>query len=541
MMAMALPLNPRTLQVRLSVITLLIVGLSLLLASYIDRYYMDQLARENFRTKAVALRSQVELEIRSLADVRNQKAREKQFDALVARNPDLLLLQLYGLPGRPSGAPELLVSRGEPANGIVEDIPAAVAETLATGRVASFGHAQTTRHRLSLAVPVSVRHARVGALYAEFWTGQFDAVLDHHRRWSMMIRFLAGLLIVLAVNGYLYFHVHRPLRTLRSGVAAVGSRDLTASVPVQRQDEIGELAGQFNLMVAQLRAAAQENQQLYQALKAAHDDLQQKVADATAELIRRNEELERLNEMLSSAQRETARVQRLAVLGQIVATVAHKIGTPLTAISGHVQLLAEDPRMDPAAKQRVRTILGQIDRMSRIVQDLLTLARKPAVNFTPVDMNTVLEQALNLFRPMLDQQRIELLTEFADNLPTVQGDLLQLQDVFANLIDNALEAMPDGGRLQVRTSPWISTDSGTNRVWVAVEIGDTGHGIAPDHLERVFEPFFTTKKAGQGTGLGLAIALESVQLHGGRLSVDSEVGKGSRFLALLPTAEGMPS
>ncbi|MGH7256219.1 MAG: sensor histidine kinase, partial [Nitrospirales bacterium] len=382
---------------------------------------------------------------------------------------------------------------------------------------------------------------RVAALYAEFWTGQFDAVLDHHRRWSMIIRFLAGLLIVLAVNVYLYFHVHRPLRSLRSGVAAVGSRDLTASVPVQRQDEIGELAGQFNLMVAQLRAAAQENQQLYQALKAAHDDLQQKVADATAELIRRNEELERLNEMLSSAQRETARVQRLAVLGQIVATVAHKIGTPLTAISGHVQLLAEDPQMDPAAKKRVRTILGQIDRMSRIVQDLLTLARKPAVGFTPVDMNTVLEQALNLFRPMLDQQRIELLTEFADNLPTVQGDLLQLQDVFANLIDNALEAMPDGGRLQVRTSPWISTDSGTNRVWVAVEIGDTGHGIAPDHLERVFEPFFTTKKAGQGTGLGLAIALESVQLHGGRLSVDSEVGKGSRFLALLPTAEGLPS
>ena len=535
---MPLPVDVRSLHVKLTVITLLIVGASLLIAHLIDRHYVSELARENLRAKAYALLRSVDVRITKGEDLQSEADRQQALATLYEEQPDLLLLQLY-VPSDPEGgAPVALITHGDAGEADLREVPAEVREVFASGQQASTVGSDARPHRMNLALPVRAGGQVVGALYAVVWTGQFDSLLEHHRRWSLGIRALAGLLIVVAINLFLYFHVHRPLRQLRSAVTAVAQRDLTVAVPIERQDEIGLVGGQFNLMVEQLRLVAQENRHLYEALKEANESLQRRVADATAELVKRNRELEDLNELLSATQRETARVQRLAVLGQTVATVAHRIGTPLTAISGHIQLLAEDHDLPPAIRGRVATVMEQIQRLSRVIQDLLTLSRKPELGRAGVDVNAVIEQVLNLFRPSVEQQRIELVTEFAEGLPPITAYGAQIHEVFTNLIDNAVDAMPAGGRLTVRT---FQTDMPPEGPAVVVEIADTGAGIDPRHQERIFEPFFTTKPAGLGTGLGLAIAYEAVRLHGGHVNVTSEPGKGTRFLVRFPVSREAPA
>lgn len=538
---MAFRVDPRSLHVRVTIITLMIVGVSLLLADLLDRHYVSELARENLHAKTVGLLRSFNMKVATRADLHSDLAGKRELAALYEENPDILLLQLYVSEGGLTALPVPLITHGDATGMDLSTVPGAVREVLATGqKVSQLGY-DGAAHRMSLAVPVRIQQEVVGALYAEVWTGQFDSLLAHHRTWSITIRTFAGVLIVVAINLFLYFHVHRPLRRLQSAVTAVAKRDLTASVPVERQDEIGLVGVQFNLMVEQLRLVAEENRRLYEALKEANDSLQGRVAEATAELLKRNQELEDLNEVLSATQRETARVQRLAVLGQTVATVAHRIGTPLTGISGHIQLLAEDPSLSEPIRSRVKTVMGQIERLSRVIQDLLTLARKPEPPRTRLDVNAVLEQVLNLFRPGIEQQRIELVTEFGDNMPPIAADGAQLHEVFTNLIDNALDAMPRGGRLMVRTYLQEASDAGGRSRCIVAEIGDTGTGIDPQHRDRVFEPFFTTKPLGLGTGLGLAIAKEAVRLHGGQLTVTSTVGKGTCAKVSLPAPGGARS
>lgn len=527
-------LDPGSLHVRVTIMTLMIVGASLLLADLIDRHYVSELARENLHAKTVGILRSFDLKISKRDDLRGDLAGAQELATLYEENPDILLLQVYVSDGGPTAAPVALITYGDATGMEPSMVPREVREVLATGQKVSRLGYDAAGHRMSLAVPIRAKQQVVGALYAEVWTAQFDSLLAHHRTWSITIRILAGVLIVLAINLFLYFHVHRPLRRLQSAVTAVAKRDLTTSVPVERQDEIGLVGAQFNLMVEQLRLVAEENRRLYEALKEANDSLQGRVAEATSELLKRNQELEELNDVLSATQRETARVQRLAVLGQTVATVAHRIGTPLTGISGHIQLLAEDQSLSDAVRSRVTTVTGQIERLSRVIEDLLTLARKPDPPRTQVDVNAVLEQVLNLFRPAIEQQRIELVTEFSDTLPPITADGTQLHEVFTNLIDNALDAMPKGGRLMIRTHHDESSTAGVRRRLIVAEIGDTGTGIDPRHRDRVFEPFFTTKPSGLGTGLGLAIAKEAIRLHGGQITMTSEVGKGTCIKVSLP-------
>jgi signal transduction histidine kinase len=350
---------------------------------------------------------------------------------------------------------------------------------------------------------------------------------------------IKGLVIVLAINLFLYFRVHRPVRALLSAVEAVARGKLLTTVPVRGRDEIGQLAERFNLMVERIRAATEENTQLYEKLRLAHDLLQVRVEEATAELRRKNRELARTNELLSTSQREAARAQRLSAIGQLAATLAHQIGTPLTAVSGHLQLLEEDPQLGPEARKRLKIVETQIERESRIIQDLLIYARKPDPVFLPMDLNACLEECLALLRPEIDRRHVALNLLLDPALPKAHADSQQVHEVFCNLIENAMDAMPQGGTLTVQSQVVEAPTTEKTNHWLAIDIADTGPGIAPEHREQIFQPFFTTKKAGRGTGLGLAIAFDTVRSHGGQMLVESESGQGTRFRVLLRGSEGV--
>lgn len=527
------------LSVKVSLLLLLIVGIAAASVEYFDRHYSKSFIQGNYLQEIMAVVRQVGAEMTALADLRDRTARELEINKLRANRPDLLDVALYALPEDKSGQPFLVVNAGITASPGLEPAPALVVQALLNNQSISDVRGWEATHRVKVASPITIDGRLAGATYAEFSTALFDELQKSQRRLELTRILIKGLVIVLAINLFLYFRVHRPVRALLSAVEAVARGKLLTTVPVRGRDEIGQLAERFNLMVERIRAATEENTQLYEKLRLAHDSLQVKVEEATAELRRKNRELARTNELLSTSQREVARAQRLSAIGQLAATLAHQIGTPLTAVSGHLQLLEEDPQLGAEARKRLKIVETQIERESRIIQDLLIYARKPDPVFLPMDLNVCLEECLALLRPEIDRRHVVLNQVLDAALPKAHADPQQVHEVFCNLIENAMDAMPQGGTLTVQSQVVEASMAEKINHWLAVDIADTGPGIEPEHREQIFQPFFTTKKAGRGTGLGLAIVFDTIRSHGGQVLVESEPGRGTRFRVLFKGEEGV--
>lgn len=222
--------------------------------------------------------------------------------------------------------------------------------------------------------------------------------------------------------------------------------------------------------------------------------------------------------------------EKLSSIGLLAAGVAHEVNTPLTGVSSYTQMLLgmlneNDPKR--ALLQKVRT---QAERASDIVNNLLNFSRTgSAEQFAGVNVARVLDDTLQLLEPQLRRSQIEIVRSYEMDAPEVYGNAGKLQQVFTNLLLNARDAIPDGGRIKVSTS---TADDGS----VVAEIADTGIGIAPENVAKIYDPFYTTKGVGQGTGLGLAVSYGIVQEHAGRISVDSTPGHGTTFRITLPAA-----
>jgi two-component system NtrC family sensor kinase len=221
--------------------------------------------------------------------------------------------------------------------------------------------------------------------------------------------------------------------------------------------------------------------------------------------------------------------EKLSSIGLLAAGVAHEINTPLTGVSSYTQmLLGMFTEHDPKHKL-LEKIHRQTERATGIVNNLLNFSRTGNVTeFADVDVNHVLDDTLQLLEPQLRQSQVEIAREYDNDLPRVYGNPGKLQQVFTNLLLNARDALPDGGRVTLRT-----TSDGDA---VAVQVADTGIGIAPENVARIYDPFFTTKGVGRGTGLGLAVSYGIVQEHSGHIAVESAPGRGTTFRITLPTA-----
>ncbi|MGB9894130.1 MAG: sensor histidine kinase, partial [Candidatus Saccharicenans sp.] len=217
--------------------------------------------------------------------------------------------------------------------------------------------------------------------------------------------------------------------------------------------------------------------------------------------------------------------EKLASIGLLSAGVAHEINTPLTGISSYVQML-QKKLTDAHYAQILEKIEAQTERVNRIIKNLLNFARNPTdESYHRVDLKDSLEEIISLIEYRLKSLNIQL--EMKLNPVIIYAQRERLQQVFINIILNALDAMPGGGRLTIETSQKENL--------ALVRISDTGTGIKPEHLPRIFDPFFTTKGIGKGTGLGLSISFAIIKEHEGQILVDSAVGKGTTFTIILPT------
>jgi two-component system NtrC family sensor kinase len=272
---------------------------------------------------------------------------------------------------------------------------------------------------------------------------------------------------------------------------------------------------------------------------------------ARAALARETENLLKANTQLVDAKDQLNRSERLAAVGQLVASVAHEVGTPLHSIAWHVQALAEEPGVTPEMKKRVTVIDEQLTRVVRIIQDLLssTRQRQPEPTWLPVEQ--VISPAVGLMEPAFHAKEITMTVEIPGDLPLVWADAEKMHQVMVNVFANALSATPPHGAVSVSVRARAASPEDLDRgcrvadsmspLALTIEVRDTGCGMPESDVQKAFEPFFTTKAVGKGTGLGLFLSRETVLAHGGSLVLESETGRGTAVTITLPGLKTEPT
>jgi signal transduction histidine kinase len=293
--------------------------------------------------------------------------------------------------------------------------------------------------------------------------------------------------------------VGRPVRALVEHAKRVGAGDLTTRLPVRSRDELGELAKSFNQMSDGLEAAR----------------------DAT--LVE--------NKARISALEQLRHADRLATVGTLASGVAHELGTPLNVVDGHAQLIRE--ASSGAVAESAETIRRQCQRMTQIIQNLLRFARRSGEeSHETTDVSEVVRETVRMLEPFAKKRGVAPVVELDDDA-SARISFGPIQQVLANLVVNAVQAMPGGGELRLR----VHDEARDGAKFVRLDVEDGGTGMDEATRSRVFEPFFTTKDVGDGTGLGLSVAYGIVRDHGGFIDVRSEPGRGSVFSVFLPKDE----
>jgi len=347
----------------------------------------------------------------------------------------------------------------------------------------------------------------LGVIDADLSMATVDAQIGRHQAaltWFLIAAILLGCAAAIA---FMYLVVYRRVHALIVGTHRVADGDLDYRLPVRSDDELGDLAHSFNKMTAEVAG------------------VQAKIEE---QVRRKTAELERVHKTLLSS-------EKMASIGKLAATVAHEINNPLFGILTYARLVSrallrqELPGRDELIEQ-LQTIERESKRCGDLVKNLLTFSRQAPSHREPNDINTVAQRAILLIKHKLEMQNIELAASLAADLPAVDCDANQIQQVILVLMVNASEAMPKGGRLEVSTALDAAAEQ------VAIRVKDTGSGIPAEVLPRIFDPFFTTKEDQNRTGLGLAVAHSIVEQHAGEISVRSTPGEGTEFTMTLPVS-----
>ncbi|MCK4307689.1 cache domain-containing protein [candidate division WOR-3 bacterium] len=298
---------------------------------------------------------------------------------------------------------------------------------------------------------------------------------------------VAGVFVSLIIAYLLTNRIIKPIKYLVSASKQIANGNLDARVKCNSKDEIGELGETFNFMAGSLK--------------------------------------ERDEKLREYAEQEMMHSERLVTLGQLAAGVAHEINNPLAVVMGRAEFLASEMGdADPIILKSIKTIEHESGKAASIVRKFLSFARQPEPKFELTDINKLLENSLTLASHQALIEKITIVKNINEKIPKILADPQQIQQVFINVILNAFQSMPGGGKLLVAT--------GMKNGFVETKFTDTGSGIAKEDLNKIFDPFFTTKK--RGTGLGLAISKNIIDKHSGTIGIESELNKGSIVIIKLP-------
>lgn len=336
----------------------------------------------------------------------------------------------------------------------------------------------------------------LGVLDVQMSLATVDSDIARSRRqtiWASVVLVVS----VLSVTGLLIWTLIRtPVRKLTAGTRAIAQGNLDYTIPLDRKDEIGELANSFNTMTLELKRAREE---------------------------------------LQSIQSHLIQVEKMVSLGKLCATVAHELNNPLSGILTYARLSQKkltSPDLTPDRLSSIREDLSIVadesSRCGNIVKNLLLFSKRQIGEFGVVDLHQLLDRCTQLVEHHLKLNNIELVRVYNAKGAEILCDRDQVQQAFLAILDNAVSAMPHGGTLS------IVTNSSPRRKKVQVQIQDSGPGIAAADLPHVFEPFYTTKKNGRGVGLGLSVCYGIIERHNGRIEVRSAVGQGATFIIELP-------
>ena len=299
-------------------------------------------------------------------------------------------------------------------------------------------------------------------------------------------------------------YINRPLSRMATAMKQVRAGNLQSTVPIDRRDEMGAVAAEFNTMVAELRETRQRLEQ-------------------------ESESRRRLQHALQEA-------DKLITIGQLSAGLAHEIGSPLQVLRGRARTLLTRAHDADEVQRNAEIIITQTDRITRIVEQLLRFTRRRSATLTRNDVGSAIRNVVELMQYEAQRRGVSLSLHTPKNPPTLWVDTDEIQQIVLNLIANALAATPRGGQVtvQVEESRLAPRNGGQESRAVRLVVADTGRGISPDVRARLFEPFFTTRAAEGGTGLGLAVVKALVTDHGGTITVESTPGAGSEFAVILP-------
>jgi signal transduction histidine kinase len=390
---------------------------------------------------------------------------------------------------------------------------------------------------LEVIVPLHIGTKVIGGIRVVSTLDEAQSYLSKKRERAVILTFSSICILLFTLTFLFGKLVGDPIQRLVEAMSRAEKGDLKSEASIRREDELGMLGRNFNRMLKTIRETHQQNIQLLTQVNQFNEELTRKIGAATSELAKRNEELRLLNEALFESQRQLSQSEKLAAVGQVSATMAHQIGTPLNSISGYLQLILQDGDLLTKDRDRLKIIESQLDRLADSVKNLLSFTRQPKPQLRPLNVNEVLEELIHLSEPWLLARNVRLTTQFSPKLPSILGDPTHLQTLFLNLITNALDAMPQGGVLTIETRQTPQPLPSEDRRWIEISITDTGIGITEESKKKIFDPFFTTKKMGEGTGLGLTICEKIIKEHSGKINVESRVGKGSTFSIVIPVFE----
>jgi signal transduction histidine kinase len=403
-------------------------------------------------------------------------------------------------------------------------VPRSVPRTL-TATMGESGN-RVFEHRDDISGRIGIGHLTVTVSLKDV-----DSLID--RQAQVMLQVLAFAVVIASILMVLLADrlVGRPLARLANAMGDVSQGSLDRRVVIRGPPEVKAVTQAFNRMLNRLQEADQ-------AVRSFNERLGAEVHAATSALSDRNAALNHLNGLLVRAREDLAHKERLAVLGQLAAQLAHEVGTPLGSVSGHLQLALASPDCPPSVRDRLVIASQEIARVSRIIRDYLDSTRRIDPEITDVAVDEIIREAVDVARGGNPGRSAGVDIDVAEDAALWRTDAGLIRQILVNIVANALDAvatLKDGetGAVAVRAQ----VEEGKSRPELVLRVSDNGPGLAPEALSRMFEPFYTTKGRGKGTGLGLAICRELVHSLGGRIDGTSEPGRGTTFTVRVPKGD----